>query len=421
MRHSVIRRSLGVVAIVLLGHCFNYLFVLLANRSVDAATFGRFYAAWATINVLGTPSAVFALLLTRYYAEAALSNSELSVWNALKHAGRVLTPWVIGAAVVVEIGLLLAGASVSDSIALIAVLPLIAAVGFGIEAVRAAYAATHHPYLFAGFFFVRCILECALGLTGLLLLKSVWGAYLGVLIGSTIIFLSQLGLTRAIMGGSRAQLQTAEPPARLQLSDALPFCTAYVGFVILNNADVLVAYFVLKASQLGVYSAAAVLPKAIVTATQPIAQILLPILIAVKGQTLLTRNAVYKAIAVTAVMGIAGFAALWLGSGVVCGSRVGIRFCEPNLMLILATAAVMLAVVRTAMTVDLGYRLYYLAHLPFLGFVAFVIFELIVRPMPYALAGSYALASACILGIFGLLSIIRSQFRGAVPAPQSTT
>ncbi len=193
------------------------------------------------------------------------------------------------------------------------------------------------------------------------------------------------------------------------------------GIVILNNADVLVAYFVLKASQLGVYSAAAVLPKAIVTATQPIAQILLPILIAVKGQTLLTRNAVYKAIAVTAVMGIAGFAALWLGSGVVCGSRVGIRFCEPNLMLILATAAVMLAVVRTAMTIDLGYRLYYLAHLPFLGFVAFVIFELIVRPMPYALAGSYALASACILGIFGLLSIIRSQFRGAVPAPQSTT
>ncbi len=152
MRHSVIRRSLGLVAIVLLGHCFNYLFVLLANRSGDAATFGRFYAAWATINVLGTPSAVFALLLTRYYAEAALSNSELSVWNALKHAGRVLTPWVIGAAVVVEIGLLLAGASVSDSIDLIAVLPLIAAVGFGIEAVRAAYAATHHPYLFAGFF-----------------------------------------------------------------------------------------------------------------------------------------------------------------------------------------------------------------------------------------------------------------------------
>src|SRR6202023_3219250 len=83
------------------------------------------------------------------------------------------------------------------------------------------------------------------------------------------------------------------------LKHVLPFCTALGGFVLLSNADVLVAYLKLTGAQLGAYSASAVLPKAIVTATQAVSLVILPVATHIRGESANMRPALVKAIGLT--------------------------------------------------------------------------------------------------------------------------
>ncbi len=155
----------------------------------------------------------------------------------------------------------------------------------------------------------------------------------------------------AVRGGDGP---TAQPHLAAQsLRYIAPFCTALGAFVVLNYADVLVAYFTLSGSELGAYAASAVLPKAIVTATQPVSQVILPVATHVRGQNLKTREVLLKAIGMTFALAALGASALWLLSGEVCGSHYGIKFCNPSIMALLASAAIAVAVIRPAIIADL--------------------------------------------------------------------
>lgn len=416
VRHSIVRRSLLVVAFVIFGHAFNYLLIFIANRTIDATAFGRFYAAWVTLNIIVTPGMVLALFLTRYYTDVFQAHGSAGVFAGVMHAIRTLAPWVAATVIVLEIALYFAGMRISDSVVLIALLPVTAASIFAVELVRAALPSMLRSILFGIVWVVWCFLQCGFGTIGLLLLRSVWAAYAGMCLGNVLTLVALMYLLRQVCGSSSTNAVPA--PGHLDLLEVLPFCSAYAGFVLLNNVDILIAYFALNTTQLGVYSAAAVLPKAIVTATQPIAQIILPILIAVKSQAAQMRHAVIRAIGVTAAMGLAALGILWGASSAVCGRGFGIRYCEPNLMIALAMAAVCLAVTRVAITVDLGQKLYWLAHLPLFGCLLFAVVELIARPTTDGLASSYAWTSFWILVAFASLSGARVLWQRP-PARQS--
>jgi O-antigen/teichoic acid export membrane protein len=409
-RHSIVRRSILVVAFVILGHALNYVVVVSANRLLGAAGFGRFYTAWALLNVLVAPGTVLTLLVTRFYADAFQSRGASAVFQMVTRGAKVVGPWIVAGVLLTEALFFLGGTRVADSVALLALLPVISATIIAVEALRAAFPAMLRSIWFGVSWVLWCAVQCVLSLIGLALVRSAWAAFAGILAANLLTLavlawcLARLCQTRDPRGGSSVALDT------ISIREAVPFCSAFASFVLLNNADILAAYFLLDGVQLGLYSAAAVLPKAIVTATQPVAQIVLPVIIDAKGRAELTLQTVIKAICVTAAMAITGAGALWAGSGVVCGGQLGIRFCDPRTMLILTIPAICLSVVRVAIAADLGLRRYWIAHIPLIGIVAFILMEAVNRPSPSALATSYSIVSLAVLTAFAVLQYAQRAF-----------
>jgi O-antigen/teichoic acid export membrane protein len=372
MRHSIIRRSVVLTAFYISGHGFNYLLLLIANALLDPAGFGRLYTAWAILNVLIAPIAILALLLSGYFAEANIRRGPALVAHLLERSAATAAPWAVAAVILLEALAYAGGRLIGiDSLALVLVLPPTAISFLGVEMVRASLQGMLRFTAYGVSWLVWCAAQCALGAAGLWLTGSPWGCFAGVLVANLFTI---GGLTRAVIADrSATRLPTTDAAMTMpySLRRAFGFCSAFVGCVLFINADIFLAYLLLGPADLGIYTASSVLPKAIVTATQPVVQIILPVVIAIQGEGRETRGAVLKAVVAAFTLGALAFCVLWGGSDLVCGAPYGIRYCTPPLMLLLAAAAVPLSVMRTLVTADVAHGRYWLPHLPFLAIAAF--------------------------------------------------
>jgi O-antigen/teichoic acid export membrane protein len=373
MRHSIIRRSLVLTAFYISGHGFNYLLLLIANALLDPAGFGRFYTGWAVLNVLVAPISIIALLLSGYFAEANTRQGPASVVELLQRSAMKALPWATAAVAVLEVLFYAGGKLIHiDSLALMLVLAPTAITFLGVEMIRASLQGMLRFTAYGVSWFLWCATQCAFGAAGLWLTQSPWGCFAGILIANLFTI---GGLSRIVASGAgtAASLPASGAPtvAPYSLRCAVGFCSAFVGCVLFINADIFLAYLFLGPADLGVYTASSVLPKAIVTATQPVVQIILPVVIAIQGEGEDTSGAVRKAIVAAFALGVMAFVVLWGGSDLVCGAPHGIRYCGSPLMLLLATAAVPLSMTRTLVTADVAHGRYWLPHLPFLAIGVF--------------------------------------------------
>lgn len=411
MRHSIIRRSLILTTFYISGHGFYYLLLLIANGMLDPIGFGRLYTGWAVLNVLVAPISIIALLLSSYFAQANASKGPAFVSGMLARVATIALPWTAATVLLLEIVFYVGGRLIgADSLALILVLPLTAVSFLGVEIVRASLQGTLRFVAYGASWFLWCVAQCAVGAVGLLLTRSPWGCFAGMLVAN---LLTLGGLCWAVAGGAAADV-TADSPklAPYSLRRALAFCSAFVGFVLFNNADIFLAYLILSPADLGIYTASSVLPKAIVTATQPVVQIILPVVISIQGEGEDTSQAVMKAIFAAFALGAAAFVVLWLGSDLACGAPHGIRFCTSPLMLLLAAAAVPLSVIRTLVTADVAHGRYWLPHLPFLALVAFAAVMMLTKVS--GPGENLHLATAYLYSCWGLLAVWAAAgiFRG---------
>jgi O-antigen/teichoic acid export membrane protein len=423
MRHSIIRRSLVLTTFYVSGHGFNYLLLLIANALLDSSGFGRFYTAWAILNVLVAPISIIALLLSGYFAEANSRQGPSLVAKLLERSAATAVPWVAGAFILLEVVFYAGGRLVGiDSFILMLVLPPAALSFLGVEMVRASLQGTLRFTAYGVSWVLWCAIQCAFGAAGLWLTRSPWGCYAGILAANLFTI---AGLVRTVGGGGKAvPSPAADVPvvAPYSLRRAIGFCSAFVGCVLFINTDIFLAYLVLGPADLGAYTASSVLPKAIVTATQPVVQIILPVVIAIQGEGEDTSGAVMKAIAAAFVLGAMAFGVLWGGSDLVCGAPHGIRYCGSSLMLVLAAAAVPLAVARTLVTADVAHGRYWLPHLPFLAIVAFAITVLLTRASGQIdslhLATTYLFFCWGLLLVWAVAGAVRGRLfpRGVAPA-----
>lgn len=203
---------------------------------------------------------------------------------------------------------------------------------------------------------------------------------------SAVILMSIL-LRRAGEVPQRGEIQSWQP---LEFRGILPFAIEYGLFVLITNTDILIAYLVLSNQDLGVYAASSVLPKAIVTATQPVSQIMLPVMKAMGGNERPRTAAFLKAIAICAVFSVAGAALLFYSGNLVCNERFGIRFCSPSLLGILALSAIPLGLIRIQVVARLALdnRRHFI--FPFVALFAFGLLTVIWIRSPEALASTYA-------------------------------
>jgi O-antigen/teichoic acid export membrane protein len=373
MRHSVVRRSLIITVFFVSGHGFYYLLLLIANALLDSTGFGRLYTGWTILNVLVTPVSIISLLLSGYFAREHSSHGSAVIPSLVMKIGSIALPWTVGAVILLEVLFYAIGATIGvDSVALMLIIPPTAASFLGVEIVRAAFQGMLRFTAFGVSWLAWCAAQCALGAGGILLFGAPWACFAGMLAANVLTFAWvawSIGLVRRNPSALSMQALSA---SALSFSKTFPFCTAFVGFVLFNNADVLLAYLSLSPAALGVYTASSVLPKAIVTATQPVVQIILPVVVSIKSEGQDTLLAVQKAMSTAFALGLSGFIVLWLGSDVVCGASYGIRFCDSSLMLVLAAAAVPLGVVRAWISADLARGRFWISHLSFAAIVAFV-------------------------------------------------
>jgi O-antigen/teichoic acid export membrane protein len=418
MRHSIIRRSLILTTFYISGHGFYYLLLLIANGMLDPTGFGRLYTGWAVLNVLVAPISIIALLLSSYFAETNASKGPAFVSRMLARIAAIALPWAAATVLVLEALFYIGGRLIGvDSLALILVLPLTAVSFLGVEIVRASLQGTLRFAAYGASWFLWCVAQCAVGAVGLLLTRSPWGCFAGMLMAN---LLTLGGLCWAVAGHGpavpTAPDATEDSPklASYSLRRALAFCSAFVGFVLFNNADIFLAYLILSPADLGIYTASSVLPKAIVTATQPVVQIILPVVISIQGEGEDTSQAVMKAIFAAFALGAAAFVVLWAGSGLACGAPHGIRFCTSPLMLLLAAAAVPLSVIRTLVTADVAHGRYWLPHLPFLALVLFPAAMMLTKVS--GPAENLHLATTYLYSCWGLLAfwVAAGIFRGRV-------
>src|SRR5580700_10201170 len=382
MRHSIIRRSLVLTTFYISGHGFYYLLLLIANGMLDPTGFGRLYTGWAVLNVLVAPISIIALLLSSYFAETNASKGPAFVSLMLARIAAIALPWTVATVLLLEVLFYLGGRLIGvDSLALILVLPLTAVSFLGVEMVRASLQGTLRFVAYGVSWFLWCVAQCAVGAVGLLLTRSPWGCFAGMLVAN---LLTLGGLCWAVGGGGAAAAvpdATEDSPklALYSLRRALAFCSAFVGFVLFNNADIFLAYLTLSPADLGIYTASSVLPKAIVTAF---------------------------------ALGAAAFIVLWAGSDLACGSPHGIRFCTSPLMLLLAAAAVPLSVIRTLVTADVAHGRYWLPHLPFLALVIFAAAMMLTKVS--GPAENLHLATTYLFSCWGLLAFWAAAgiFRG---------
>jgi O-antigen/teichoic acid export membrane protein len=414
MRHSIIRRSLLLTAFYISGHGFYYLLLLIANAMLDPTGFGRLYTGWAVLNVLVAPISIIALLLSSYFAQANASKGPAFVSRMLARVAAIALPWTVATVLLLEVLFYVGGRLIGvDSLALILVLPATAVSFLGVEMVRASLQGTLRFVAYGASWFLWCVAQCAVGAVGLLLTRSPWGCFAGMLVAN---LLTLGGLCWAVAGGRAAAPDATEDSPKLasySLRRALAFCSAFVGFVLFNNADIFLAYLTLSPADLGIYTASSVLPKAIVTATQPVVQIILPVVISIQGEGEDTSPAVMKAIFAAFALGAAAFVVLWLGSDLACGAPHGIRFCTSPLMRLLAAAAVPLSVIRTLVTADVAHGRYWLPHLPFLALAVFAAAMTLTKVAGPAenlhLATTYLYSCWGLLAVWAVAGILRGR------------
>lgn len=423
MRDSIIRRSLLLTSFYICGHAFFYLLILIGNALLDPGGFGRMYTAWAILNTLFAPVSIIVLLLSGYFAEGFGANGAPLVARLLARVSVIAVPWTVGIVLVLE-GLFYIGGTVlgADSIALLLLIPVCAASYFAVELIRASLQGALRFMAYGLSWLLWCAAQCALGAVGLWLTHSAWGCFVGML-AANLVMVAALYLT-VVDKAADASTAIRRGPivSAASLRRAAAFCSAFAGFVLFNNADIFLAYLVLGPADLGAYTASSVLPKAIVTATQPVVQIILPVVISIQIEGRDTRGAVIKAIAAAFAFGVAAFVVLWGGSDLACGTVHGIRFCKAPLMLILAAAATPLSVIRTMLTADVAHGRYWLPHLPLVAMLAFATAVMLQKTsgpsMEMRLALTYFAACCGLLLVWVVVGIARGQLlpRSGVPS-----
>jgi hypothetical protein len=194
---------------------------------------------------------------------------------------------------------------------------------------------------------------------------------------------------------------------------------SYSLFVLMNNVDILVGYWWLSPGASDVYAASSLLPKAIVTATFPVAQVVLPVIVDRRSSGLPFRHSILKAIALVGAMSIAAAAVLWLGVPLYQKTAIAIRGLDFPLMLLLAVGAVALSTWRVLVVVEVAVQQFFLGIAQVAPIVLFVAICIFVEPSESHLALAYT-AVSCGFFVCALLFALARSASGR-PGPSAST
>jgi len=401
---------MSVVVFYVSGHAFNYLLLITTNHMVQPDIFGLYYICISMINVLVTPGLTVVWSLAQHLSVVAAIHPTVVVvaefWRSLR---KLLALGGLVAAIVASALSLLGQLIGLDSLVVILLIPVVALASLAVEFTRAAFQALQRFHWFSTSWVLWCALQYGFAIAGLLLIGTVWAGLLGLLIAAIVTAAGAswaLGPSEAMPPiGERAPTEEA---SLIAVKGLIPLIAGYGLYTLLVNTDVLLAYLLLPREQVAVYVASSILPKAIVTATLPVAQVLMPVAIARASAAQSTRLYVLKALAAATSLAAAGVLVLKFGEGYACNSRFGLRYCDSELMMILAVAAVPLCALRVLVIGSLVHALNWRPLLQFVGVALVALLACLWHSSPEALAVIYVCICAGILVLYVAVGFLKT-------------
>jgi hypothetical protein len=191
------------------------------------------------------------------------------------------------------------------------------------------------------------------------------------------------GAARQVGGARSARL-------RLRLGRETRLVLSYSLFVVIANIDILVGCWRLSGTAVGVYAASALLPKAIVLATLPVAQIVLPVIVERRAGGLPVRQASLTAAALVLGMAATAAIALWLALPPMQASALAIRGLDIDVARVLAVGAVGLGSARVLLVAEIALGRNRIGLIQGAVLAIFALAALLAPPAPAALAALYA-------------------------------
>jgi hypothetical protein len=368
VRHSIIRRSSVVTAAFLFGHGLNYALMLVANRLLGPDGFGLFYTAMLAITVAMAPAMAILFGLGRKFTEMGAVDPRAVAGATAKLVGqgfRIALPIAVSTG-----GLLALGAHVAGLAAwpIAALLPAVVLSLAATELVRTAFQSLLLFRYSSALWVASQAMQFVLAVGFLAASGRVWLGFLGIFAGAA---LTLVPFIPWFMRQARAAA-SAIPPPPFAVGPELPIIASYSLFVLINNVDILLAFFLLPREGLSVYAASALLPKAIVTSTFPIAQIVLPVIVERRTLALSIRTSLLKGLGMA--LALAGFAVagLWVLLPVLRSGPMAIRGLDPAVMQMLALGAIGLSGARLLVVTEMALQRCRLAALQAVALFFFV-------------------------------------------------
>ena len=350
LRHSIIRRSAGVTAAYLAGHAFSYALVFGANRILDSGGFGLFYASLLTITVLMSPMTALMFVLGRRIATENATGGQAQAATIAWGLLNLCLKWGAPAAVLLGVILALAGPRIGiEAWQILLLTPVTVLALVTAEFLRMSLQSMLLFKRASMLWIASQITQVALSFLFLLLFQRVWTGILGVAIGA-----ASVSAVFAISFACIARAASAPiPPLAIRklVSDA-PIIIAYSLFMLFSNIDILIGYWLLARAELDVYAASALLPKAVVTATFAVAQVVLPVVVEQRIDGHSSRFSVVKAIIVVTGMSVAAALVLWIAIPSLQTTPFAIRGLDFSVMIVLATASIGLSAMRILVVVE---------------------------------------------------------------------
>ncbi|MGO8914942.1 MAG: hypothetical protein ACLQJR_03440 [Stellaceae bacterium] len=408
--HSIIRRSLFLTAFFVLGHAFYYLLLAVGNRILRPEVFGLFYTSLSLYNVIFTPGLVLTFVYAQHFAGVAARRGNSAIYLEVRHVLLLSLRWggLFLAAVLMVLAVLRTILGIESFLVVLLVIAYCYA-AFIFETARTALQGLLRFFEYGMAWVFWNLAECVFAAAGFYFIGTVWSGLAGFLAGT---LLATAVLIVVLWRRCDTASSPLAPAPAINLGSVIPFIVGYGLFTVLANVDVLLGYVLLSREQLGVYAASSMLPKAMATATLPVAQVAMPVITRQAIATSGVRTSVLKAVLVCLAAGVMGWAVLTLGNPLICNSRFGLRFCEGGLLELLALAAMPLGALRVLVISNMatGRRWRSLVQL-----VALAVFPLVAMAFPGGaarLAEQYMAASWGLMALYLIIAVSEGGFRG---------
>ena len=354
---SVFRRAVILLALVIPAFAANMLVHYGAAAFLAPDQFGIFFVANAMSNVLFSGSFVLNMVFTRYLVSVELQHSPKAIYFGLRRLELAVLTWgAIGAATCFALLSVVGQRVGAQSTAVIFLVVFDVYTAYVADLGRILLQSLRRTAALGLYTLVWMLLRFLLCMAGLLIFRTVWGGFIGIVASAVIMFLAlHLWVAKQTRD---LQFEVSSPPSLLAMS---PVAIGYGLTITVSNLDVLVSYFLLSGDDLGVYSASSVFPKAIIVVVMPLLQMLFPIAMGAnlsgrQYHAILAKSAIVL-LAVTAC----GSIATWALSDLLCGGTWGIKNCKTGILDVLLWSVVPIAFLRALVLLQFALELDYLA------------------------------------------------------------